>query len=164
MLLARGSFGLKDTHWKWRDGKIWSMQMETKRAGVLISHKLDFKPKTVIRDKEGHFVVIKWLVPHTWRDVEAVHAKSSQSCLTLCNTMACSLPGSSVHGIFQARVLEWVAISSSRRSFWPRNQACVSCISCTGRQILLEDVTTIYLCTWQQCLKFMNKKTPNFGI
>ena len=35
------------------------MQMETKRAGVLISHKLDFKPKTVIRDKEGHFVVIK---------------------------------------------------------------------------------------------------------
>ena len=37
-----------------------------------------------------------------------------QSCLTLCNTMGCSPPGSSVHGILQARVLEWVAISYSR--------------------------------------------------
>ena len=38
----------------------------------------------------------------------------TQSCLTLCNPMDYSLPGSSVHGIFQARVLEWVAISFSR--------------------------------------------------
>ena len=38
----------------------------------------------------------------------------AQSCLTLCNLVDCSLPGSSVHGIFQARVLEWVAISFSR--------------------------------------------------
>ena len=37
----------------------------------------------------------------------------AQSCLTLCNPMDCSLPGSSVHGIFQARVLEWVAIAFS---------------------------------------------------
>ena len=35
------------------------MQMETKRAGIIIPHKVNFKPKTVIRDKEGHFVVIK---------------------------------------------------------------------------------------------------------
>ena len=39
----------------------------------------------------------------------AAAAKSLQSCPTLSNTMDCSLPGSSVHGIFQARVLEWVA-------------------------------------------------------
>ena len=38
----------------------------------------------------------------------------AQSCLTLCNPMDCSLPGSSVHGIFQERVLEWVAIPFSR--------------------------------------------------
>ena len=38
----------------------------------------------------------------------------SQSCPTLCNTMDCSSPGSSVHGIFQARIVEWVAISYSR--------------------------------------------------
>ena len=37
----------------------------------------------------------------------------AQSCLTLCDPMDCSLPGSSVHGIFQARILEWVAISFS---------------------------------------------------
>ena len=37
----------------------------------------------------------------------------AQSCLTLCNPMDCSLPGSSVHGIFQARVLEWGAIAFS---------------------------------------------------
>ena len=41
----------------------------------------------------------------------------TQSCLTLCNPMDCSLPGSSVHGIFQARILEWVAISFSRVIF-----------------------------------------------
>ena len=40
----------------------------------------------------------------------------AQSCLTLCDPMDCSLPGFSVHGIFQARVLEWVAISFSRGS------------------------------------------------
>ena len=41
----------------------------------------------------------------------------------------CSPPGSSVHGILQARILEWVAISSSRGSFWPRNGTRVSCVS-----------------------------------
>ena len=41
----------------------------------------------------------------------------TQSCLTLCNPMDCSPPGFSIHGIFQARVLEWVAISSSTREF-----------------------------------------------
>ena len=47
-------------------------------------------------------------------------------CLTLCDSMDCSLPGSSVHGIFQARVLEWVAISFSRESSRPRDQTWVS--------------------------------------
>ena len=47
----------------------------------------------------------------------------SQSCLTLCGPMDCSPPGSSVHGIFQARLLEWDAISYSRGSSWPRDQA-----------------------------------------
>ena len=48
-------------------------------------------------------------------------AKSLQSCLTLCDPMDCTGPGSSVHGIFQARILEWVAISYSRRSSQPRD-------------------------------------------
>ena len=49
-------------------------------------------------------------------------AKSLQSCPTLCNPMRCSLPGSSIHGILQARILEWVAISSSKGSSRPRNR------------------------------------------
>ena len=43
----------------------------------------------------------------------------TQLCPTLCNPVDCSLPGSSVHGIFQARVLEWVAISFSKESSQP---------------------------------------------
>ena len=50
----------------------------------------------------------------------------AQSCLILCDRMDCSLPGSSVHGIFQAIVLEWIAISFSRGSSRPRDQARVS--------------------------------------
>ena len=45
----------------------------------------------------------------------------TQMCLTLCHPMDCSSPGSSVHGILQARILEWVAISFFRGSSWPRN-------------------------------------------
>ena len=47
-------------------------------------------------------------------------------CPTLCDPMDCSLLGSSIHGIFQARVLEWVAIYFSRGSSWPRDGTCVS--------------------------------------
>ena len=48
--------------------------------------------------------------------------KVTQSCLTVCDSMDCSLPGSSVHDILQARILEWVAIPFSRGSSQPRNQ------------------------------------------
>ena len=53
----------------------------------------------------------------------------TQSCLTLCDHMDCSLPGSSVHGIFQARKLDRVAISYSRGSSRPRDQIPISCIA-----------------------------------
>ena len=52
----------------------------------------------------------------------------AQSCPTLYDPMDCSLPGFSVHGIFQARVLEWGAISFSRGSSLPRDQTQISCI------------------------------------
>ena len=51
----------------------------------------------------------------------STEAKSLQSWLTLCNPMDCSPPGSSVHGILQARILEWVAIPSFRGSSCPRD-------------------------------------------
>ena len=53
----------------------------------------------------------------------------AQSCLTLCDPMDCSPPGSSVHGILQARILEWVAISSSRGSSGPKDRTSISCVS-----------------------------------
>ena len=53
----------------------------------------------------------------------------AQSCLTLCSPMACSPPGSSVHGILQARILEWAAILSSRGSSQPRDRTQVSHIA-----------------------------------
>ena len=55
-------------------------------------------------------------------------AKSLQSCPTLCNPVDCSLPGFSIHGILQARILEWVTISFFRWSLWPRDRTQVSCI------------------------------------
>ena len=60
-----------------------------------------------------------------------------QSCLTLCNSMDCSLPGFPVHGILQARILEWVDMPSSKGSSWPRDQTHMSYVSCIGRQVLL---------------------------
>ena len=60
-------------------------------------------------------------------------SKSLQSCLTLCDSMDCSPLGSSVHGILQARIVEWVAMCCSRGSSQPRDRTRVFC---TGRQIL----------------------------
>ena len=65
-----------------------------------------------------------------------VCAKSLQLCLTLCDPMDYSPPGSSVHGVLQARILEWVAMPSSRASSRPRDQTHVSYISCIGRRVL----------------------------
>ena len=53
----------------------------------------------------------------------------AQSCPALCNPMDCSPPGSSVHGISQARILYWVAIPFSRGTSWPRDRIQVSCIA-----------------------------------
>ena len=70
-------------------------------------------------------------------------------CPTLCNPMDYSPSGSSVHGILQARILEWVAMPSPRRSARPRGRTCVSYISCDGRQVLYHwrhlELTYIFL-------------------
>ena len=62
----------------------------------------------------------------------------TQSCLTLCDPLDYSLPGSSVHRISLARILKWVAISSFRGSSQPRDWTHVSCVSCiAGRLFIL---------------------------
>ena len=75
-------------------------------------------------------------------------AKSLQSCPTLCHPMNCSPPGSSFHGVLQARVLEWVAVPSSRGSSPPRDQTCISYVSCIGRQSCFFATNA----TWQTCM------------
>ena len=62
--------------------------------------------------------------------------KLLQSCPTLCDPMDYSPPGSSLHGVFQARILEWVVLSFSRESSRPRDQTCISYVSCIGKQVL----------------------------
>ena len=76
----------------------------------------------------------------------------AQWCPAVCDPMDCSLPGSSVHGIIPERILEWVAISSSRGSSWPRGQTHISCISCAvGRFFTTSD-------TWE-ALVILNTRT-----
>ena len=60
----------------------------------------------------------------------------AQLCLTPYSPVDCSLPGFSVHGIFQARIPECVAISSSRGFSQPRGQIQISCVFCISREIL----------------------------
>ena len=76
------------------------------------------------------------------------------SCVQLFET-----PWSSVHGIFQARILDWFGISFSRISSRPKDQTCVSCISCIGRQLLYHCATwgALYFTMETQILK---KQSP----
>ena len=59
----------------------------------------------------------------------------AQLCPILCDPMDCRPAGSSIHGIPQARILEWVVISSSRVSSWPRDWTHVSCVSCIAGEL-----------------------------
>ena len=74
--------------------------------------------------------------PVIWMCIYACECSVARSCPTLCDPMDYNLPGSSVHGILQARILEWVAVSSSTGSSQPKDWTRVSCISCIGRRIL----------------------------
>ena len=69
----------------------------------------------------------------------SVYAKSLQSCPTLSDTMKFKFSDSSVHGILQGRMLEWVAMPSSRGFSWLRDRTHISYISCIGRQVLYHE-------------------------
>ena len=70
--------------------------------------------------KSEYFIKDIWIANSIWKDTQDCYvtewvSEVAQRCPTLCYPMDCSIPGSSVHGIFQARVLEWVAISFSKK-------------------------------------------------
>ena len=85
-----------------------------------------------VYNSEGRRLKLKW----RWCD-----SMCAQSCPTLRNPMDCSSPDFSVHGIFQARILEWVVISFSKGSSPPKDRTIFSCVSCNGRQILYHCTT-----------------------
>ena len=92
-------------------------------VGIISSRQLSKKKK-------------KFQSYHHIKEVCVWLAKSLQSCPTLCNPMDRSLPGPYVHGILQARILEWLSISSFRGSSQPKDQTWVSYVSCIDRQVL----------------------------
>ena len=77
---------------------------------------------------------MNWMSQLPYNSHEKV--KVTQSFLTLCNLIAYSPPGSSVHGISQARMLEWIAMPTSRASSQPRDWTQVSYVSCIVRRVL----------------------------
>ena len=82
----------------------------------------------------------------------------AQSCLTLCDPTDHSPSGSCVYGIFQARILGWIAISFSRGTSQPRDRISISCASCIGRQTLYHWATRE--ATWGKLLsKASDKQT-----
>ena len=132
-----GSFLLKKSFWVISKGDLgvqsflWWIY-----RGVIMK-----PPKCRLKSGEGYFTV--WINEWTRRPHLTPPHPLAWACLLscfshvrLCDPVDCSPPGFSAHGILQARILEWVATSSSRGSFWIRDGTHISYISCIGRQIL----------------------------
>ena len=84
--------------------------------------------------------------------------------LDFCNPMNCSLPSSSVRGILQARILEWVAMTPSRVYSWPRNWTNISSVSCTaGRFLSTDPPGKSNICTYMSTnMNRISKKKKRF--
>ena len=99
--------------------------MPQRRGKIYLSQINKWILKTQIQQKE--FTYLYTILPKIFLPCDQKWVKVAQSCLTLCDPMDYSPPCSSVHGILQARILEWVAIPFSRGSSQPRGQTQVSC-------------------------------------
>ena len=96
-----------------------------------------------------------------WYLIAAAAAKLLQSCPTLCHPIDGSPPGSSVHGILQSRILDWVAISFSRGTSQPRDWTLVSCL--TGRFFTIWATGKCNFCQ-VRVLSFYVGKTVTFSL
>ena len=79
----------------------------------------------------------------------------AQSCPTLCNPMDCCPPGSSIHGVLQARMLKWVVMQSSRGASRPKDWTRISLVCCTCRRVLC------HCTTWEAPQSY--RRPPSFG-
>ena len=107
---------------------------DTKFASFVLPESLSYSPETTT-------IYCQSAIPQYKINVKVKESEVAQSCPTLCDPMDCSLPGSSAHGIFKARVLEWGVVSFSRGSSQPRDQTQVSrvvgrCFCCLSQPIL----------------------------
>ena len=126
----------------WEDAVNISHLTSKKTFNPLLFPSLQGRRKCLNSEEDNvcQVFITGWgLCVHAWVCAHTV----AQLCPTRCDPMDGSPPDSSVHGIFQARILERVAISSSMASSWSWGRTHVSCVSCMGRQIL-------YCCTtWE---------------
>ena len=115
-------------------------------------------PTIILYLPPDHLYPLSWrfFLMYTCIWIVVVHV---QSCPTLCNPTNCSPPGSSVHGILQARILEWVAIYFSRGSSRHRDRNCITGIFCIGADSLplspYIHILYIYLCLNKQPLSHL---------
>ena len=136
------------------DGGAWwaAVHGDAKSRTRLSDFTFTFHSHALEKEMATHYSVVAWRILGTgepggllsmgshrvgydWSDL-AAWTKSLQFCLTLCDARGCSLPGFSVHGILQARILGWIAITSSRESSRTRDWTCVSYVSGIGRWVL----------------------------
>ena len=112
----RGIFQARVLEWETTHGLVYFTNAESQRCR-------DISTQGITKGSKGE-PRISWVF--AWKKSEV-----AQSCPTLYDPMDCSLSGSSIHEIFQARVLEWIAMSFSRGSSWSRNRTRVSRIADT---------------------------------
>ena len=113
---------------------MWNLRDSTNEL-ICKTNKLSYiKNELMVNQRGSGWGGVNW----QW-EISRCVCVCVQSCLTPCDLMA--PPGSSVHGLFQARILDWVALSSFRGSSLHRDQTCVSCISCIGRLVLYHCAT-----------------------
>ena len=109
-------------------GKLWDMLRGREAWCAIVqgaSKDLDMNRPLNNSDNNSSFIILPQFWLHS--KVNQLWSAVAQLCPTLCNPVDCSLPGPSIHGIFQARVLECAAIAFSRRSSRPRDWTQVSC-------------------------------------
>ena len=136
---AEKPYDLPSVSWRPRSagGEVWVWRPENHGTNAPVQTKKTGFLAWAVRQRQQTFPLFFVLFRPSKDWMRPTHAcvcaKFLQLCPTLCNPMNHSPPGSPVHGVSQARTLEWVAMLSSRGSSQPRDQKCISCI---GRWIL----------------------------
>ena len=136
--------------------KSYFLQNVSWRLAIRVQRALSLE----LRISAG-IIVYKGIKREKKKKKKPVHAKWLHLCPILCTPVDCSPPGSSVHGILQARILEWVVMPSSRGSSRTTDWTPVSYVYCIGRWVLTPNTTweaTVYISTI-----FLAAKLSNFS-